>query len=202
MVNKVEKVQDVDSDFLYNVFMENSIEHDEKGIKYLLERSPYLTNDLIKKYGFRYGHNKIYIPFYNQKGKFITYQVRKYGAFTGGKYDNPKSGKQIYFLNSPNPPKINGQVVVVEGVFDALATTTILKKSSLALLGSYPSPLFFDFVYSNMDKEFIIFMDKLKLSNQIHDRIKKKIPHIKVKVYNADANGDVENYLYENINNL
>ena len=96
-----------------------------KAYNYLVDRG--LTEEKINELGFiinsdSHYHNRIFIPFYEEE-KLVYFQTRDFTNTSKLRFVNPKgfSSKQFVY----NVDKIDEEVVILEGLFDAMVIDNI-----------------------------------------------------------------------------
>lgn len=147
----------------------------EKGINYVKQRNPFITDEFIQKHRLICENNRIIIPFF-YGNDMIYYQIRFIEVLEGKpKYFNPIiDHKPVYCLNF-NPSK---DTIVVEGIFDAFALESVVdikKYNIVAMIGCFVSD-YQMFLFNQMGglKKLIIFMDDINKSKDLAKRFFRK----------------------------
>ena len=167
----------------YDLF--NSLpQYDEDGINYLSKSRHFFLGSLYRPLGIRfYGHNPV-IPFYFN-GEMIYYQIRLIDSNSKIKYFSPPiDHKPAYIIEK----KENKNIVICEGVFDAIACLILYPKwTPFAVLGSSITDYQIWMLRSYIPERIKIFMDKTELSVGIKDSISKYINYADIYINKSDG---------------
>ena len=135
---------------------------------------------------------KVVIPFYYYD-KLIYYQIRFINPI-GPKYFNPIiSNKPLYLL--PNRSYDKKKLVLVEGVFDAIACDYIFDENYMiaGVLGSTLTNYQLSMIKQFNIEEIVIFLDKTELSLKLRNKL-RGFGNYKFSIINSDGM-DPEEYV-------
>lgn len=166
-------------DKFYNDF----VDYDQKGYEYLVKRNPYLK-DLYKILGFKFWDGNIVMPFFDPNGEVFYYQIRFTGNSKIKYFFPPISYKPIYVIPHGN----NKKLIISEGVYDAIANLVMAPDyTPIAVLGSSVSDYQLNLIRSFVPERIIVFMDELKLSIGIANRLKTVIDYCPIDIIKSDG---------------
>lgn len=155
--------------------------YDEKGIKYLDNRNPFM-DELYKILKFKFFDGNIVIPFF-RNGELIYYQIRFTGNSSIKYYFPPISAKPIYCIERGE--EFKHKIIIVEGVFDAIAALIQCPDyMPVAVLGSSISDYQIEYLrdYCKYLKEIRIWMDETKISIGIANKLKTVIDYCPINI--------------------
>lgn len=155
--------------------------YDEKGIRYLKNRHPFM-DDLYKVLKFKFFDGNVVIPFF-RNGELIYYQIRFTGNSSIKYYFPPISAKPIYCIERGE--EFKHKIIIVEGVFDAIAALIQCPDyMPVAVLGSSISDYQIEYLrdYCKYLKEIRIWMDETKISIGIANKLKTVIDYCPINI--------------------
>lgn len=183
----------VDSEYIislpdgYKEFMFDGNPSEKKALDYLTSRG--ITRTLIEKYSIKYTdysarkfqfRNRIIIPSYDKYKALNYFSARDYSEKSKYKYSNEESVKVKDILFNEKLINWDGDITIVEGVFDHIAIP-----NSIPILGKALNKEFYVYklIIKNPKANIIIFLDddaerdvenicKLLYNIDLHDRIK------------------------------
>jgi len=164
-----------------------SKEFDETGLRYLSTRNLQLAIN-YRKYKIRFNENEVVLPFI-RNNKVIYYQTRKISE--KNYFLPPVPHKPLYIVPTSN--FLSKRLIIVEGIFGAIATQMYHKNSIVvALLGSCIT----DYQLWELGKLFnynecYIYLDHLDLSYNTLNKIQDRYPFKNYGVLNS-VKGDPE----------
>lgn len=172
--------------------------YSDKGVKYLINRNPFLK-DLWKPLGFKFYEDHVAMPFRDPDGNFIYYQIRFIDASKdfGIRFHFPKiQAKPPYVLHSSNadPEKL----IICEGIFDCIAAWIQCggKYVCIALMGSKVSDYQLAYIkHWYIPRKIIFWLDETALSIGIRERFKSVFNYSNLVIMRSDFGFDPEEIL-------
>lgn len=165
---------------------------DKTGIDYLNTRHPFMK-ELYKILGFKFWDGNVVMPFM-YKDKLIYYQIRFSGKSKIRYFFPPISAKPPYIIEYGNPEPGKTKIIIVEGVFDAIAC--LIQAPGyipFAVLGSSISDYQLGFLKEYVPSEIVIYMDDTEKSIGLANRVKANVGYSKVRVIKSDGTDPEEN---------
>lgn len=154
----------------------------EKGFNYLRSRQPYLGEQLIRALDLRFVQDNVAIPFYYPGiPDPIYYQIRFTGKNNKIRYFFPRiEDKPPYIL----APKGSHKIIIVEGVFDAIAAIlqSGLEYTVIAAMGSSLSDYQIEMIRNFGVESILIWMDEYDISLKIKRRLMPIFDYIPIGI--------------------
>lgn len=159
----------------------------------LIKRRSFRVLPYLEKFGIRGDKNSIIFPF--KFGNEVIYWQERFFNPVGPKYFMPPIGHKPCYI----PEKRGRDIIIVEGIFDALACYILFPDlTPVALLGSYITDYHIWLLRNYIaPRHALIYMDEFSISQGILMKLNGKLPTcVKTEIKRPFGDTDPDEFLH------